>query len=969
MAVGLLLSGCGGSSGGVPSGVGGALLRPKLTANIVTVAVNADGSIVSGAKTPFQGVLSVLAQFNKSGGGFGSFRIILKNAGLDSRDVYYNFGDSTSKKVPLYERTTDPKGETRSAYVKVSGGFQKADGTGGVIPDSPAFKKLDNAFQYTYDDAPIPLRRGVFDVVVKVYKNAEPGAGNFWTVLLPDFADTRNAEDGAPIFVTRGVGEGGKGDPGLEYAAAAVLEVSIPKLPKQMEKIVARVEEIGGTGNSGDSGTTIAYETPIYRNADGTWAAPASVASNGMKIPVLVLNRLRQFKLKVLGYIDERLDRSPSDDLSEKGVFSNELWSQENSPFYIPVNDGRERPIPQAVDPLESTIDKISLEPLGLFYKADLKKPRFTVLTKSNATLGMPSRYLQLPTESEGAPDGFSSNKDTATNTVFIDVVPKTERSYLGRSGKVLESLACKSNPIEQRKHVRSTAQVVFKGGADDATGQIAVKEDAPANLENGYLDLEVATNSESGSKNIVINVTNLPPSISKPGETWVESVRASLAEVDERGNDIRYAGRYTAYASTNKTSKSAEITIRATDRFRPVRLYLDLMDGRAGQLPLIAETFVAEYTGLPSQQVNVDWTTVDQNSNLYWSEFSAVKLGAQVLDNGANPKEFVSPTVLPLSVTGKFEYSGKVKENNGVFGVSPTNWTVGVSENSPDIDVSVSQGQISITGDTSVDVDVTLTFRPQQIVAGNAPAQPAPFVRKFRIVPGIDGNQEVKGSNVPLKIKDNGSVRLEVYEVVKFQNTTKTFLRSTVDNATGDNLGVFTGNAQIVKTKNDFFVKLIAYSGAGQSGLVVGSKSGNAKPLASLETPALVNEVSALESLKINAVPMPANNANNLNPKVARNKGLALSAIMRANGQTEPLRWPLVTVTANPAVTFNVEPDGTITFTGHDTADHDVELTITYQGSFAGSNVTVRGWLRLLNDGGSGGGNIGKPKGNGGQK
>lgn len=312
----VIAAGCGGATGGLPSGVSGALNNVKLSTSVVSLTFAGAGS----TKIP-PGTIAAI--------GTNYVKVTLKGASYDGSDVghFFDIRNATSNKasngfgdkVLLYGQKGVPASLVLPPVYKVAlagGAFKytetidftfKTPAGNVTVKKGDSRKTFDGAGNYTNvemtvadEDATVTtlqlssaasqiLNRDKFDVtfdflmpeseavgeVLQVISDMKadsiddslqsqmlPKGGrafSIYRVVLPVSARLESTADGQVLDLTRNYNVGGLGDPTLNYSAPMILDLTVSKVPKQAKNLNIRVVESsvesGGVDPGAVSGT------------------------------------------------------------------------------------------------------------------------------------------------------------------------------------------------------------------------------------------------------------------------------------------------------------------------------------------------------------------------------------------------------------------------------------------------------------------------------------------------------------------------------------------------------------------------------------------------------------------------------------------------------------------------------------------------------------------------------------------
>lgn len=325
----LLNVGCGGSGGGIPTGIG-AILQG---ATVRTFIGSAQVGTGSGSGNSLQIVPNeLLALGSGTSNPADHFDVIVKGGSFDGSDLTFN------EKIPP-TGTTLPSSSfpgVRQIYFKATGSAQVArakiaarQGVTGTVyvfddngnpTDASTGKQLDKATftggsdavanAFSYDFPTKIMRTGVFDAIVQYYRPVETTP--FWKVLVPQGVDTSNANQGLYALKTSNAISG---DPSLTYVNYTNLSVNLTNVPASAKRIILRAQEadvVGGTGAVQEKG--LVYEKIFDVSSTDTAAllpgftvsTPGSTANSlpagtyaqpSFNLVIPVANRLRPMRL------------------------------------------------------------------------------------------------------------------------------------------------------------------------------------------------------------------------------------------------------------------------------------------------------------------------------------------------------------------------------------------------------------------------------------------------------------------------------------------------------------------------------------------------------------------------------------------------------------------------------------------------------------------------------------------------
>lgn len=350
LAAGAMMNwGCGGNTGGVPVGVGGALQNVRLQAAISTLTT-------SGGSTLLTSVVPLIA---KAGSGSGapplSFTVTLKGAAYDKQDVIYEYaipqGLQATAAVPkdatswssdgvdaatlgsgvyqAFARITKVGGkiiiEPDNVFVRTSStqyvpmkfagnpglapsslssteiasivwvSYGDAD-QGGARPHHSTFNPTDSAWEGRIVELPFTfafvsqgaaqlVRQGTFDAIVTLLTSASRADVRPYYSILYSGAVRIDGSGIARLGSGDGANIGTDSDGGVSFAKAVDLTAPVDQISPEASKVTVDVKEVP-LFNEGTSAT------PTYQvSEDHATGGPAA-----QNVELQIVNRLRQFR-------------------------------------------------------------------------------------------------------------------------------------------------------------------------------------------------------------------------------------------------------------------------------------------------------------------------------------------------------------------------------------------------------------------------------------------------------------------------------------------------------------------------------------------------------------------------------------------------------------------------------------------------------------------------------------------------
>ncbi|MFZ4507725.1 MAG: hypothetical protein ACOYON_08535 [Fimbriimonas sp.] len=312
-ATGLLLgsAGCGGQSGGLPAGLGGAIANARLSTNVVTLNVGDDFSTIRDGAIAAAGSDSV-------GAAAKSFEIILKGAGVEGGDVRLAFDlaarssanptgalNDGQQLYDAYDAANNPikklATDVKPITVFEDGATFRNANTGEVVAADPTNTRAKALFIYRYINSNnVALRTsGKYDVIVNFYsvtKDLQDSPNRapvpqppFWRVLFEGQAEIKDNV----LYLAQPLVSGG--DPTLLYAKAAKVTTTVTNLAPNAKSVKVRLVE----KNLDDLGSTKVIFEQIY---------PITSGAASQNFDLTVVNRLRGFTTEVQSFLDSNAD-------------------------------------------------------------------------------------------------------------------------------------------------------------------------------------------------------------------------------------------------------------------------------------------------------------------------------------------------------------------------------------------------------------------------------------------------------------------------------------------------------------------------------------------------------------------------------------------------------------------------------------------------------------------------------------
>lgn len=327
-----LTAGCGGESGGLPSGIGASLQGVRLRASILTLGLNSNTSI--DGELP-ENVVTGVSQSSTSANSVTQLvRIVLKSAGIGQQDVTVDLpyaNPDNSSDFPKHDKADFPPQEDVSVkagvsrircYIYPDPNLQNSGDQRPILvrrnPDSDGFVLVDSGnvsasrrtainsyltklngniteqnklvkdgvktVLYAPNDS-VPLRTGTFDTSVEFYDTPTPQNPFFVSFLK----DAVTIEPGKEAQLTTAA-DSNPFDPGQRFAQPVEGKVSLQSVPANIRTLRVRVAEINGANQA-----TTVYERIISQS---------SAFPDGQQT-IFFLNRLRKVAIQVEGFIGD----------------------------------------------------------------------------------------------------------------------------------------------------------------------------------------------------------------------------------------------------------------------------------------------------------------------------------------------------------------------------------------------------------------------------------------------------------------------------------------------------------------------------------------------------------------------------------------------------------------------------------------------------------------------------------------
>lgn len=445
------LAGCGGETGGITSGVGGALLNVRVQTFVATLSVGTEGTLESGAGLP--GVVAAIGR-DSSGKPATKFDLILKGASYDSQDVIlpFNVNEEGSEALFLLLALQDnPDDNPDNGLVPSSGGEAiflrdgkyyfaskptevaeegattsflylakkisdnssmscfKRGGKYYTIPKNPndtieelsatnytfEIRPLTNAKRYLSKDSTQILRKGSYDVVLRFSGSNDE---DYWRVYYKAGALVDLSQNEVTLSF--------KSDAALTYSSAAEVFVPVTGIGKETDSVKVRLREI--PVNSDTVGAAFEVETNVK-----------DLAGDKKTIRVPVINRLRKFSTEIEAIVKD----SGKDNIiawSPSHVFrKNNLVVEPKGTFEIPVNESlktvEETPLYARVTRLSIATTDMSQAPTVSL--ASVQAIGFTGNGEVSSLFALPPDRIDIVPSSEDANfrDYINHNKDANT--------------------------------------------------------------------------------------------------------------------------------------------------------------------------------------------------------------------------------------------------------------------------------------------------------------------------------------------------------------------------------------------------------------------------------------------------------------------------------------------------------------------------------------------------------------------------
>ncbi|HMS55693.1 MAG TPA: hypothetical protein PKA27_09865 [Fimbriimonadaceae bacterium] len=317
------LAGCGGETGGITSGVGGALLNVRVQTFVATL--NVGTTLDDNLDRPR--IVNAIGKFLGSGGTAStakSFRLILKGAAFDSSDqiIKFNLDDNSSRrqlyaladgdKVTRY-LVKDDADQTLYYDPEATDVEKKTKATWESSGANPlVLTELKDTFLYSDDsikpilkfsgDAPYDVTMEFFDVD----KDAQATKTPFWRVFFSGAAKVSGEK--LTLFEQVDVNS----DPSLDFQKVVRIKATLNNVPQYARRVVLRVKEEKLIGN--DPQTVYQFEK-VRGSSTSAFSDPGSTSTSGtptsVEFEAFIINRLRDFKIE---YDVETAEAKPSDD-------------------------------------------------------------------------------------------------------------------------------------------------------------------------------------------------------------------------------------------------------------------------------------------------------------------------------------------------------------------------------------------------------------------------------------------------------------------------------------------------------------------------------------------------------------------------------------------------------------------------------------------------------------------------------